>query len=138
MTAPLLLDTCAALWMSGNEYMKVAAVAALDAAVRAGETFYLSPITAWEVGILAARNRITLPSRPETWFRKVTATQGITLAGLPGEVLIAASFLPGTPPNDPMDRIIIATAREYGYRIVTRDRLILAYAESGLVMALPC
>jgi predicted nucleic acid-binding protein len=36
------------------------------------------------------------------------------------------------------DRVIIATAREHGYRIMTRDRKILGYAEQGHVRAIAC
>jgi PIN domain nuclease of toxin-antitoxin system len=53
-------------------------------------------------------------------------------------VLIAASFLPGEAPRDPADRILAATAREYGLRLVTRDQRLLEYAEQGHIQALRC
>ena len=87
---------------------------------------------------MTSRGRAVLASRPAQWFSNLMSSPGLVLAEMPPSVLIEASLLPGTPPNDPADRIIIATAREYGYRIVTRDRMILDYAERGLVMALPC
>jgi predicted nucleic acid-binding protein len=31
-----------------------------------------------------------------------------------------------------------ATAREYGYTLVTRDRLLLTYAEQGHIQAVGC
>jgi PIN domain nuclease of toxin-antitoxin system len=37
-----------------------------------------------------------------------------------------------TPPRDPMDRILIATARELAATLVTRDRAIIAYDEQGM------
>ena len=55
-----------------------------------------------------------------------------------GRVLIASTDLPWETHSDPADRILIATAREYGLRILTRDRKILDYAAKGHVMALPC
>jgi PIN domain nuclease of toxin-antitoxin system len=39
---------------------------------------------------------------------------------------------------DPVDRLIIATARHLGMPIVTSDRKILAYAEAGHVAAIAC
>ena len=54
------------------------------------------------------------------------------------EVLIASSFLPGRIHLDPLDRIVIATARAHGLTILTRDRLILDYAAEGHVTALAC
>ena len=53
-------------------------------------------------------------------------------------VLIASTSLPGKTPADPADRILIATAREFDYILVTRDRLLLKYASSGYVRAMAC
>jgi PIN domain nuclease of toxin-antitoxin system len=62
----------------------------------------------------------------------------MALAPLPPSTLIASSFLPDTPPNDPADRIIIATARAEGFRVMTRDHLILGYGASGHVATIAC
>jgi PIN domain nuclease of toxin-antitoxin system len=62
----------------------------------------------------------------------------MALAELSPQILIASSFLPGDPPTDPADRIFAATAREYGYTLVTRDRPLLDYAEQGHLKALAC
>jgi len=138
INAPLLLDTCAAIWVAADEPIGNEAENAIIAALDAGEPVFVSPITAWEIGLLAARGRISLPMSPEKWFQRLLDAPGVSLADLSPHVLIASSFLPGSHPNDPGDRIIAATAREYGYRIVTRDRRLLAYAESGYCRALAC
>lgn len=62
----------------------------------------------------------------------------ITLAALSVPVLVESSFLPGTAPADPADRIIIATARKMNLTILTRDRLILDYSKEGHVRAMKC
>jgi PIN domain nuclease of toxin-antitoxin system len=54
------------------------------------------------------------------------------------DILANSCALPGQPPNDPADRIIIATARESDMTIVTRDHLILDYARAGHVRAMAC
>jgi PIN domain nuclease of toxin-antitoxin system len=54
------------------------------------------------------------------------------------ETLTDSCELPGTPPDDPADRIIIATAREADMTIVTRDKQILEYSRAGHVRALVC
>ena len=138
MLAPILLDTCAAIWFAEDQAMSDAAFDALDAAFDAGEAVYVSPITAWEVGLLAARGRIKLPATPQLWFRKVINLPGMKLADMSPDVLIASSFLPGPLPSDPADRILAATAREYGYMLITRDRPLLDYAEQGHIRALAC
>ncbi|MCD0415857.1 PIN domain-containing protein [Rhodopseudomonas sp. BR0M22] len=63
---------------------------------------------------------------------------GLPFAALTPDVLVASSFLPSFPHRDPADRIIAATAREYGYRLITRDRSLLAYAREGHIQALSC
>ena len=57
---------------------------------------------------------------------------------MPVSVLVASTTLPGTPPNDPADRIIIATARAFGYVLATRDAKILEYGAQGHVRVVAC
>jgi PIN domain nuclease of toxin-antitoxin system len=135
---PLLLDTHAAVWFFENKPLARAADEMLDQASRDGTPLLVSPITAWEVGKLASRSRIDLSATPHRWFRGLLEAPGVQLADLTPDILIASSFLPGTPPRDPMDRILIATAREFAATLVTRDRLILAYGEQGHVSVVGC
>jgi PIN domain nuclease of toxin-antitoxin system len=137
-TAPLLLDTHAAVWITEGLPLAAGATEAIDAAYRAGSAIFVSAISAWEVGLLVARNRIGLSARPARWFQKVLAIPGVKLAELTPDILIESSFLPGNPPRDPADRIIIATARDIGATLVTRDRLLLDYGESGQINAIAC
>ena len=138
MADPLLLDTCAAIWVANDDPIGKDARDAIVAALRANDPIYVSPISAWEIGLLAARRRISLRLSPEKWFDKLLSAPGLRLAELPPSLLIGSSFLPGDTPSDPADRIIAATAREYDLRVVTRDRRLLAYAESGYCRALAC
>ncbi|MEA2899225.1 MAG: hypothetical protein QOJ84_4840 [Bradyrhizobium sp.] len=138
MDIPLLLDTCAAIWITEEEPFSRDAFSALQRAREAGEPIYVSPITAWEIGLLVARGRLNLLMAPHRWFEHLLQAPGLQLAEMPPDILISSSFLPGKPPNDPADRIFIATAREYGYRLVTRDRPLLEYAREGHIQALAC
>jgi PIN domain nuclease of toxin-antitoxin system len=99
---------------------------------------HVSVITSWEIGLLVARGRLPLSMAPLAWFERLLATPGVREAEMSARILVASSFLPGHPPNDPVDRILLATAREGGYSIVTRDRLMLTYAEEGHAMAIAC
>jgi PIN domain nuclease of toxin-antitoxin system len=133
-----LLDTCAAIWIAASQPISEQARAALRSAAQNGETTYVSPITAWEVGLLAARGQINLLMSPTRWFERLMQTPGFALAELMPAVLVASSFLPGAPPNDPADRIMAATAREHGYVLVTRDRPLLAYGGLGHMQVIAC
>jgi PIN domain nuclease of toxin-antitoxin system len=135
---PLLLDTHAAVWFFENVPVARAATEAINAVSRDGAPLLVSPISAWEIGQLASRGRIDLSAPPLRWFRGLLAVPGVQLADLTPDILIAASFLPGTPPRDPMDRILIATARELAATLVTRDRAIIAYGEQGHVSVVAC
>jgi PIN domain nuclease of toxin-antitoxin system len=132
---PLLLDTCAVIWLTEKAPLRPAAVEALR--VNAGAT-YISPITAWEVGMLAARGRLQLLIRPERWFGNLLEVPGVRLADMSPDLLIASSYLPGKPPRDPTDRIIAATARELGATLITRDRALLEYGEEGHLAVMAC
>jgi PIN domain nuclease of toxin-antitoxin system len=136
--APLLLDTHAAIWITEDQPLAKGAVEAIDAAYRLGSTVFVSAITAWEVGLLVSRNRLSLVARPERWFQRLLAIPGVRLADLSPDILIASSFLPGNPPRDPADRIILATARDLGATLITRDRLLLNYGEDGQVSTIAC
>jgi PIN domain nuclease of toxin-antitoxin system len=57
---------------------------------------------------------------------------------MPPDMLMASATLPGSPPRDPADRIIAATARQFGYVVVTRDAELLAYGQAGHLMTVPC
>ena len=54
------------------------------------------------------------------------------------DLLIASSFLPGEPPREPADRIMLATARDMGAALVTRDRALLDYGGQGHVKVVAC
>ncbi|MFN3930622.1 MAG: type II toxin-antitoxin system VapC family toxin [Brevundimonas sp.] len=137
MTRPILLDTCALIWLAEGSPLAAGAEAALQDAQSAGAALLVSPITAWEIGMLVAKGRLALTMPPLVWFQCVLDT-GIELGELGPDILIGSSSLPGPELRDPADRIIAATARAFNYRLMTRDRPLLAFAESGQVAAIPC
>ncbi len=133
----LLLDTCTLIFLTERARIAAAAVDALRAAKEEGTTF-ISPISAWEVGMLVSRGRLQLLIRPERWFANLFDAPGVQLAPLTADMLIASSYLPGKPPKDPTDRILAATARELGAVLITRDRALLRYGDQGHVAVLEC
>jgi PIN domain nuclease of toxin-antitoxin system len=135
---PLVWDTCTAIWIYEKAALSKAALDLLAAADREGVPSYISPITAWEIGSLTSLGRLQLLVRPERWFAKLFEVPGVELAEMSPDLLIASSYLPGTPPRDPFDRIIIATARDLGATLITRDRALLRYGEQGHVRVVEC
>lgn len=138
MIDDLLLDTCAAIWLVEGAPFSGAAIAAFNRSAAAGKATFASTVTAWEIGMLMSRGRLPSPVSPLAWYQRLLGLPLIAEAGLSADILIASSYLPGTPHGDPFDRIILATARERGLTILTRDAKILAYAEAGHVSAIAC
>ena len=133
----LVLDTCAVIWLFNGAPLSNEARDAISRAAK-DRDLYVSPFSAWEIGMLARKGRIALTMSPAQWFSKVADHPSVTLAPLSPDLLVESSFLPGEPPGDPADRIMISTARQLGCTIVTRDRPILDYAKNGHVGALAC
>jgi PIN domain nuclease of toxin-antitoxin system len=135
---PLLLDTHAAIWIVRNDPLAPRATEALNSVKQTAGAVLVSAITAWEIGLLVSRRRLNLLMEPQRWFARLLSVPGMRLAELSPAILIASSFLPGTPPRDPADRIILATARDLGATLITRDRELLKYGEEGRVSTIAC
>lgn len=138
----VLLDTCAVIWLATGAPMAAPALAAIQQAGN-GAGIFVSPVSAWEIGLLA-RPRPTRPAAmtflpdPKTWFARLMAAPGIREAPLTPGAAIDASSLPGELHGDPGDRLIIAIARDRNLPLVTRDALILAYGRAGHLATLAC
>src|SRR5690348_14274820 len=135
---PILLDTSALIWIATRGKLAPGAIELLDAATEEQVPTYVSPISAWEVGLLVARARLQLLITPARWFEQLLELPNMRLAEMSPGLLIGSSFLPGTPPRDPADRILAATAREYGATLVTRVRPLLEYGEQGHIRVEEC
>lgn len=137
MRGPLLIDTCVALWMMDDK-LNQAAVDALGRAYNAGKPTYVSPITAWEIGTMARKGRFRSSYTPQRWFEKLTSAPGMAVADLTAGILMESQLLPGPMHDDPADRIIAATAREFGFTVMTRDSGLLDYGAEGYLSVLEC
>jgi PIN domain nuclease of toxin-antitoxin system len=137
----VLLDTCAAIWLMNGELSS----SALAQIVAAGsqDAVYVSPISAWEIGMLARPKpgRGAAPQflpDPTTWFAMLMARPGVKPALLTPSIAIDASFLPGELHSDPADRLIIATSRAMRLPLATGDGKIIAYGRAGHIDVIAC
>jgi PIN domain nuclease of toxin-antitoxin system len=138
MMRPLLLDTCAAIWLAEGAAVAQPARDAIAEVTRHGLALRISPVTAWEIGLMARKGRFRSPLSPQKWFEKLRTLPGIEMCDLDADILMASSFLPGELHGDPADRMMAATAREHDLVLVTRDRALLDYAAEGHMAVLPC
>lgn len=134
---PLLLDTHVWIWLNeGAAGLSDAVVRRIDPAAARGVAF-VSVMSIWEVSLLHAKRRVVLGLDLPTWVDRAIAPP-IALATLTPEIAVECHWLPDRFHSDPVDRILVATARIEGYTLLTRDRAILDYAAAGHVRALPC
>ena len=120
----LLLDTHVWFWhLIGSERLPVRLREALDS--RPGEC-WLSPISIWEIGMLAQKRRIQLGSELRTWVSEAFKAFPLRIADLNHEVALA-SLEVKLPHKDPADRFLAATAQVFDLTLATVDgRLISA------------
>jgi PIN domain nuclease of toxin-antitoxin system len=123
----LLLDTHIWRWsLSAPEKLSKRLRAALTS--KATE-LWLSPISVWELLVLAERGRIKLAPEPRQWIATALSNTPAHEAPLTCQVAIRSrGILPAH--EDPADRFLIATALIYDLTFVTADE--------ALINARPC
>ncbi|HEX2060613.1 MAG TPA: type II toxin-antitoxin system VapC family toxin, partial [Thermoanaerobaculia bacterium] len=99
-------------------------------AAMSGDVVALSPLTFWELAMLARKGRIALDAPPQVWLRDALDRSGTVTLDLSLEIATLAGTLPNDQMRDPADRIIAATAIHHRIALVTKDERI---RESGVV-----
>ena len=127
----LLIDTHVLLWLvEGYGSLGSKARASIDASAQQN-CLYVSAITPWEIGLLVSKGRLQLNADVMQWVRTALDKPGVRLAPLEPEIAVASTRLPWEMHPDPADRILVATARNLGARLVTADRALLEMAGNG-------
>lgn len=85
---------------------------------------WLSPISTWEVLILAEKGLVTLDPSPVTWVHNVYQRVPFQEASLSHEVALQSRLLE-LPHQDPADRFLAATALAYDLNLVTADKRLI-------------
>ena len=85
---------------------------------------YLSPISIWELTILASKGRVVLNSEVDDWVTEALFRVPITQTPLTIQAALEANRL-NLPHRDPADRFIVATAIAFGLTLATADTRIL-------------
>jgi len=118
----LLLDTHIWLW-SLLEPEKLSPEVAFELE-SPGNELWLSPITLWEVFLLAEKGRVVLHGPTDLWIAKALEVAPFREAPLTHEVAIQSRKI-DLPHQDPADRFLVATALVYELTFVTSDEKIL-------------
>jgi PIN domain nuclease of toxin-antitoxin system len=124
----IVLDTHA--WIDiayGRARLSKESRRAIDRAANASE-LYVAAITPWEIAMLVRSGKLRIPASPLEWIEQGLRATKTVVAPLEPPVAVDAVELPAWEHADPADRLIVATARSLGARLVTRDTAILEYA----------
>jgi PIN domain nuclease of toxin-antitoxin system len=125
---PILLDTHCWVWSQfGHDHEFSALGLSTFKQAAADGMLLLSVISVWEVAILESKHRLHLNMECLDWVRQALETPGLSLVPLTPEIAVESTRLPGNIHADPADRILVATARNLGARLMTRDQALLDY-----------
>jgi len=116
----LLLDTHIWIWLAaGSPQLRIR-----ETLRDISNELWLSPLSTWEVLTLHRKRRINLDREPQEWVRQAIATT--KEAPLTHEIVLAAQHLPLH--QDPVDRLLAATAQVHDLTLVTADARLLGLA----------
>ena len=127
----LLLDTHVWIWSTEGDVRRIGRrTRQLLARAEATSTIRISPASVFEVTALHTAGRLHLARPVEQWIREGLETAGVRVAELTPSVAIDAGGVPRTALADPIDRLLVATARQIGATLLTADSLILEHASA--------
>jgi PIN domain nuclease of toxin-antitoxin system len=128
----LLLDTHVWIWVMDGaaSALSPAAVEAIEEASEEGR-IRVAAISVWEVAMLAKKGRLRLSLGLDEWVERALSAPGGQLVPLTPDISIDSARLPGPSLDDPVDRLVVATARQMGATLATRDRELIGYGRSG-------
>jgi len=126
----LLLDTHILLWsLLEPEKLKKNTAEILE---NPENEIWVSPISFWEIIILAEKGRISLTLEPGKWLRMVLKQLPLREAPLNFNVAIESRYIT-VAQEDPADRFLAATAKTYNLTLVTADLNLLACPDIQLL-----
>jgi len=125
---PILLDTHCWVWSQfGYEHEFSPLGLSMFRQAASGGKLLLSVISVWELALLESKRRLHLHMDCLEWVRRALETPGLSLVPLIPEISVESTRLPANLRADPADRILVATARNLGARLMTRDQALLDY-----------
>jgi PIN domain nuclease of toxin-antitoxin system len=127
----LLLDTHILLW-SLLEPKRLSDKVTLELENPSNEV-WISPITTWEIIILAEKGRVDLNDEPIAWMQNVLNSVPFKQAAVNHEVAMQSRLIK-LPHQDPADRFIAASAAVYDLILVTADKYLIKAAKSYAVL----
>ena len=125
---PTLLDTHAWVWWVTKDRRLSSRARSRIAASIAGQDLWISLISVWEVAKKVEKKQLILDRPLDQWLDEAMTSQGLGIWELTRSILMQSCELPQPFHGDPADQILVATARQRGALLVTRDQRIRRYS----------
>ena len=126
-----LLDTHICIWSAdGNERRLGPRTRRLLQRAQSQDAVRISPVTIFEITALHTLGRLRLTRTPEQWTRDYLGLPGVRMVEFSPAIALDAGTVPRTALADPLDRLLVATARQNDATFVTCDERILDYANA--------
>ena len=122
-----VLDTHAWIWWHMSPQKLSARARALVAHPENYEELLLSAISLWEFAKLIEKRRLEVSVGVEEWTMTALQVPRLRLVPLSPHIACQSTQLPQPFHDDPADQIIVATAREAGATVITKDERIRGY-----------
>jgi PIN domain nuclease of toxin-antitoxin system len=113
-------------WLTDDRRLSTKARRALEQH-QAADALWLSLISVWEVAKKVEKGQLVLDRPIDDWLDLATLQPGLHHAELTRPILVESCRLPRPFPGDPADQIIVATARDRGAVLVTKDERLRSY-----------
>jgi PIN domain nuclease of toxin-antitoxin system len=127
----LLLDTHVWVWsMAGDSRRIGRGTRQLLIRAQARDAIRVSPVTLFEVAALHTLGRIRFSLTVDHWIHRSLDAPGVRTAEMTPSVALDAGLIPRAALPDPLDRLLVATARQLAATFVTADEAVLEYAET--------
>jgi len=129
----ILLDTHVLIWVLHDNQPKRLGPQTRELIADALQSggLAISAITPWEIAMLVEKGRLSFGIDVNDWLKMALDPTGIKLLPIEPVLAVDSVNLPNYPHKDPADRLIIATARHAGAKLLTADQKILDYGAAG-------
>jgi PIN domain nuclease of toxin-antitoxin system len=128
----LLLDTHVWIWAAEGDARRIGRrTRALLTKEEAREALRVSPVTLFELAALHTLGRIRLAHPLDAWIDEALQAAGIRLTELTPAMAVDAGRISREALADPLDRLLVATARGLDATLLTCDSRMLGYAASS-------
>ena len=125
----MVLDTCAVLWLAFNR--ENISEETLNSIEKSNEII-ISTMSFWEIGIKIEKKKIAIPLSLKELIHLYVNNENVSVAP-PDLNIILQSLELNWKHRDPVDRMIVATAKKFDDYIVTSDMVIKKFYKKVVI-----